>query len=61
MSSQRMSTPVVPRSPEPVVNEALSLMRQRGFERLPVVEGGRLVGIVTEKHLLLPSPSPPPH
>ncbi len=55
---ERMSTPVVTIPPETPVNEALSLMRQRGFERLPVVERGRLVGIVTEKHLLLASPSP---
>ena len=55
---ERMSSPVVTIPPETPVNEALSLMRQRGFERLPVVERGRLVGIVTEKHLLLASPSP---
>ncbi len=55
---ERMSTPVVTVPPETPVNEALSLMRQRGFERLPVVDRGRLVGIVTEKHLLLASPSP---
>jgi acetoin utilization protein AcuB len=55
---ERMSTPVVSIPPETPVNEALSLMRQRGLERLPVVERGRMVGIVTEKHLLLASPSP---
>jgi len=55
---ERMSTPVVTIPPETPVNEALSLMRKRGFSRLPVVEGGKLVGIVTEKHLLLASPSP---
>jgi acetoin utilization protein AcuB len=55
---ERMSSPVVSIPPETPVNEALSLMHERGFERLPVVVRGRLVGIVTEKHLLLASPSP---
>ncbi len=55
---ERMSSPVVTIPPETPVNEALSLMRQRSFERLPVLDRDKLVGIVTEKHLLLASPSP---
>lgn len=38
--------------------EATSLMRKRKIRRLPVVENGRLVGIIVEKDLLSNQPSP---
>jgi len=46
-----MSTPVVSIPPETPVNEGLSLMQQRSLHRLPVVEHGRRVGILTETDL----------
>ena len=38
-------------SPQTPVMEALHLLTERGFRRLPVVEGGQLVGITTRKDL----------
>ena len=38
-------------SPETSVPEALRLLDERRFRRLPVLEGGKLVGIVTAKDL----------
>jgi len=37
---------------------AVSLMREKKIRRLPVVDGGKLVGIVVEKDLLSTQPSP---
>jgi acetoin utilization protein AcuB len=55
----RMSSPAVTVMPETPFQEALSLMRDRGFRRLPVVnERGKLVGIVSERDLLHAAPSP---
>jgi acetoin utilization protein AcuB len=36
---------------------AMNLIRQRGIRHLPVVEGGRLVGIVTDRDVRQASPS----
>jgi acetoin utilization protein AcuB len=44
-------------SPETPVLEALRLLKERGFRRLPVVEGSKLVGIVTDKDLKDAMPS----
>lgn len=38
-------------TPDTPVMEALRLLRERGFRRLPVMEGERLVGITTRKDL----------
>ncbi len=43
--------------PDTTFSEALRIMRERKIRRLPVLEGGKLVGIVTEKDLLYASPS----
>ncbi len=45
------STPITV-SPETRVEEAAALMRRHKIGGLPVVEGGRLVGIITESDLL---------
>jgi len=45
-------------SPNVSVLEALRLMNERKIRRLPVVDSGKLVGIVTDRDLLLASPSP---
>jgi acetoin utilization protein AcuB len=40
------------------IRKAISLMRDGGFRRLPVVEGGQLIGIVTDRDLRRASNSP---
>ena len=35
------------------VLEALRLLKSRGFRRLPVVDGAKLIGIVTDKDLIV--------
>ena len=55
----QMSSPVVTVAPDLPFQEALRLMQERQFRRLPVVnEKGKLVGIVAERDLLYASPSP---
>jgi len=54
----RMSTPAVTITPTATFPDALKLMRERRFRRLPVVDKkGRLVGIVSERDLMYASPS----
>jgi CBS domain-containing membrane protein len=47
-----MTTGVVTVEPETRITDAAALMLQRRIGCLPVVEGGRLVGIVTESDLV---------
>jgi CBS-domain-containing membrane protein len=47
-----MVYPVVTVSPEMSVAEAVDMLMQRGIGCLPVVEAGRLVGILTKTDLL---------
>lgn len=55
----RMSAPAITISPDTPFQEAVKLMREKGFRRLPVVgKGGHLVGIISERDLLHASPSP---
>ena len=55
----RMSTPPVTIIPEIPFQDALKLMREKGYRRLPVVSrSGELVGIVSERDLLYATPSP---
>lgn len=53
-----MTSPVVTVSGTTPVLEAANLMKEKKIERLPVVDGGRLLGIVTKDRLLRASPSP---
>ena len=54
----RMSSPAVTVTASASFPDALKLMREHGFRRLPVVDKkGRLVGIVSERDLLYASPS----
>ena len=46
-----MHRDVVSVSPKTTLPEALGLMQQRGIRHLPVVEGGELVGIVSDRDL----------
>ncbi|WP_102128016.1 CBS domain-containing protein [Deinococcus planocerae] len=52
-----MSHPPVTAPPDTTVPEAVRMLGARGIRRLPVVEGGRLVGIVTERDLKEAMPS----
>lgn len=54
---ERMSHPVITVSPDTPIQEALKLMRAENISRTPVVENGKMVGIVTENDLLNASPS----
>ncbi len=45
-------------TPDATIAETLEIMRQKKVRRLPVLENGRLVGIITERKLLEVSPSP---
>jgi CBS domain-containing protein len=47
-----MSTPVTTVNPVDEVVFVFRLMAEKNIRRLPVVDGGRLVGIVTERDLL---------
>ena len=37
--------------PDTPVMDALKILKERGFRRLPVMEGGQLIGITTRKDL----------
>jgi CBS domain-containing protein len=47
-----MSSPVVTTGPDEEIVTVFETMTARKIRRLPVVEGGRLVGILTERDLL---------
>jgi CBS domain-containing protein len=47
-----MSTPIISVAPTDEVVFIFGLMTERRIRRLPVVEGDRLVGIITERDLL---------
>ncbi len=50
--SEIMQSDLVTASPDTTVADAIRLMRARGVSSLPVVEGDRLVGLVTERDFL---------
>jgi acetoin utilization protein AcuB len=60
-----MRSPAVSISPEITLQDAYRTMRERDIRHLPVVEGGKLVGVVTDRDLrlatsaLVPSPVSP--
>jgi acetoin utilization protein AcuB len=51
--SQYMSRSVVTVTPQTEFHRAFDLMRSRSIHHLPVVDGGRVVGMVAERDLLL--------
>lgn len=53
-----MTTKVVTVTPETSIGQASALMREGHFRQLPVVEDGRLVGIVTDRDLRQATDSP---
>lgn len=55
---ERMSKPAITIPPDLPINEALNLMKRERIRRTPVVQDGKLVGVVSDKDLLNASPSP---
>ena len=55
---ERMSHPVVTVTSKTPINDALNLMRKENIRRMPVVDGEKLVGIISDHDLLNASPSP---
>ena len=53
-----MSRGLITVAPNATLDEALKLMETNKIRRLPVVDGGKLVGIVTDRDLMKVSPSP---
>jgi acetoin utilization protein AcuB len=53
----RMTSNPVTVTPDVSISTAFGIMKERQFRRLPVVQGGKLIGIVTEKELQQVSPS----
>lgn len=56
VKSKMTPNPIVV-TPDTSISEAFSIMKERNIRRLPVVQGGKLVGIVTEKELQHVTPS----
>lgn len=54
----RMSSPAITADVKTSIAEAQALMRQHDIRRLPIVQRGRLVGIVTWTDLMRAQPSP---
>src|SRR5512134_2408017 len=52
-----MSSPVVSVQSDMPVLEAAKMMKEKRIERLPVVDGSKLMGIVTKDRVLRASPS----
>lgn len=56
---ERMTSPAMTVTPDTSFQDALKLMRDHKFRRIPVVDQeGKLIGIVSERDLLHASPSP---
>jgi acetoin utilization protein AcuB len=53
----RMTSPVVTVTPDTSLEEALALMGRQSIRRLPVVDRGRVVGIITWTDLMRAQPS----
>jgi len=51
-----MSAPLTTIGPEAPLEEAARLMVRHGIKKLPVVEGGKLVGVITTTDLVRASP-----
>ncbi len=55
---ERMTKPIITIASDMPIVEALDLMKREHIRRTPVVDNGKLVGIVSDKDLLNASPSP---
>ena len=56
--ANRMTQHPVTVSPDATLGDAINLVKKYKFARLPVVEDGKLVGLVSEKELMRHAPSP---
>jgi len=54
-----MKSPVITVTPDTLIDNAMETMREKHVRRLPVVEDGRLVGLVTRKTIREATPSTP--
>lgn len=54
---ERMSRPVISVTPDIPINDVLAMFRKERIRRAPVMDNGRLVGIVSERDLLNATPS----
>lgn len=54
---ERMSRPVISVTPDVPINDVLAMFRKEHIRRAPVMENGKLVGIVSERDLLNATPS----
>lgn len=54
---ERMSRPVITVAPDDPINDVLAMFRKEHIRRAPVINKGKLVGIVSETDLLNASPS----
>jgi len=53
-----MKSPVFTVTPDTLIDNAMETMREKHVRRLPVVENGKLVGLVTRKTIIEAIPSP---
>lgn len=56
--SERMSRPVITVTPETPVHDALAMFKKEHIRRAPVMQDGKIVGIVSASDLMNASPSP---
>ena len=56
--ASRMTKNPITVEPSTPVNEAAKLMKRRNIRRLPVVENGSLVGIISDRDIMRVAPSP---
>ena len=56
--ANRMTKNPITVEPTTPVNEAAKLMKRRNIRRLPVVEKGSLVGIISDRDIMRVAPSP---
>jgi len=54
-----MKSPVFTVTPDTLIDNAMEMMREKHIRRLPVVENGKLVGLVTRNIIREAIPSPP--
>jgi acetoin utilization protein AcuB len=54
-----MKSPVFTVTPDTLIDNAIDTMRKKHVRRLPVVENGKVVGLVTRNLIVEAAPSPP--
>ena len=56
--ANRMTKNPITVEPSTPVNDAAKLMKRRNIRRLPVVDNGQLVGIISDRDIMRVAPSP---